>query len=47
MFHVEHKKKLIKAFLFVKMYMCNKYIANWSESEDSSQCNPCLCALFL
>ena len=26
--------------------MCNRYIAIWSGSEDSSQCNPYLCALF-
>lgn len=25
--------------------MCNKHIVNWSESEDSSHINLCLCAL--
>ena len=25
---------------------CNKYIVTWSDSEESSHINPCLCALF-
>lgn len=38
---------LINKLNFDRINTCNKYIAKWSGSEDSSQCNPCLCALFL
>lgn len=38
---------LTKKTEFVNIFTCNKHIVIWSELENSSHVNPCLCALFL
>lgn len=40
------EKDLFSATFFDNISMCNKYIVTWSDSEESSHIDPCLCALF-